>query len=348
MAADVRMRASLIWRMVVALGVLTVVSVCIAITAIVVGGFLAWFVFLALAGVLNVLLLPFLQYQNLDPNLIARPVLRNPLRIAVGSGLCLLPFLYYRPVRDEIREFRTELGEAGDTATETYPAVVEMVRRLAQQADIPAPDVYVVDRRRPESYALGGRSSGTIIVTTGLVRQLSDSELNAVLAHEISHLVNGDSRIMNLVLVPMLVAEHIGSDEPPTKRQAYRQVPEVNSLLAHLVLWVVLTAITKIQQLCCQFGIAILSRGREFAADRGAAKLTGSPGDLASALETLDDGRKRPAEDKRNWAKAASALDILPLEESIASRGPFRTHPSTEARIERLQALAEEMVTDDQ
>jgi heat shock protein HtpX len=114
--------------------------------------------------------------------------------------------------------------------------------------------------------------------------------------------------------------------------------------LARLVLWALLTVVTTGQRLCCQFGIAILSRGREFAADRGAAELTGAPSDLASALEALSDDRSRPSEDKHTWAKSASALDILPREAAVASPGPFRTHPSTEQRIERLEQLVVERV----
>jgi len=80
-------------------------------------------------------------------------------------------------------------------------------------------------------------------------------------------------------------------------------------------------------------------RGRQ-----GAAELTGAPSDLASALEALSDDRSRPSEDKHTWAKSASALDILPREAAVASPGPFRTHPSTEQRIERLEQLVVERV----
>ncbi|WP_226041920.1 M48 family metalloprotease [Natrinema sp. DC36] len=338
MTSGARIRASLLWRMVVALAVLTVVSILIAATAIVVGGSLAWLGILLVLYVLETLLLPFSGgYVG-----VVQWTFTHPLRVAVASGIPLLPVLYYWPVRDEIREFQAELGKAGAPASETHPELAAMARRLAQQGDVPEPDVYVADRRRPASYAVGGRSSGTVIVTTGLVNRLSTGELEAVLAHEISHLANGDSRIMNLVLVPMLVAEHVGSDDPPSRKLL---VSQPLAYLARLVLWALLTVVTTGQRLCCQFGIAVLSRGREFAADRGAAELTGAPSDLASALETLSDDRSRPSEDKRTWAKSASALDILPREAAVASPGPFRTHPSTERRIERLERLVVERVT---
>ncbi|WP_049927957.1 M48 family metallopeptidase [Halopiger goleimassiliensis] len=331
-----RMRLSLAWRMLAALAVLAVVSLVVAATAILAGGLLAWLALLPVVYALETLLLPFSggSYG------LFWSVLTSPLRVAVVAGIPLLPILYYRPVRDEIRAFRAELGEAGAPATETHPELANRTRRLAQQADIPEPDTYVADRQRAESYAVGGRSNGTIIVTTGLVSALSGDELEAVLAHEISHLANGDSRITNLVLVPMLVAERVGSDDPPSRELLVRQPL---GYLAHVGLWALLTAVTAVQRLCCQFGIATLSRGRELAADRGAAELTGSPGTLVSALETLSDRRSRPSEDKRTWAKSASVLDILPRDAS-ASRGPFRTHPSTETRIAHLETLLREQV----
>ncbi|MGQ3413110.1 M48 family metallopeptidase [Natrinema sp. LN54] len=330
-----RLRLSLLSRMGVALAVLLVVSVAIAVTAIVAGGVLAWLVLLPVLYALETLLLPvFGEYYGL-----LHWVLTDPAPVVIAAGTVLLPLLYFRPVRAKIRAFRTELGKAGAPASETHPELAEVVRRLAQQADVPEPDIYVADRRRPESYALGGRPDGTVIVTTGLLNRLSAAELEAVLAHELSHLVNGDSRIMNLVLVPMLIAEQVGSDDPPSRRLL---VSQPLAYLAHLVLWAALSVLTTVQRWACQLAIAVLSRSRELAADRGAAELTGSPSDLASALEALSDNRERPREDKRTWAKSAGALDILPRETAVGSRGLLRTHPDIETRLQHLETMVVE------
>lgn len=336
-----RLRLSLVVRMAVALVVLIVVSIGIAATAIIAGGVLAWFVLLPALYALETLLLPiFGEYYGF-----LHWALTNPVPVVIAAGTVLLPVLYYRPVRAEIRAFRTELGKAGAPASETHPELAEVVRRLAQQADVPVPAVYVADRRRPESYAVGGRSDGTVIVTTGLLNRLSAAELEAVLAHELSHLVNGDSRIMDLVLVPMLVAEHVGSDDPPSRKLL---VSQPLAYLAHLVLWAALSVLTTVQRWSCQLAIAVLSRSRELAADRGAAELTGSPSDLASALEALSGDRERPREDKRTWAKSAGALDILPRETAVGSRGLLRTHPDIETRLEHLERLVLERTSDGQ
>jgi heat shock protein HtpX len=323
-------------RLAAALLVLGVLSLVIAGTGVVVLGTLSWLGVLLFVILFSIFIGPVFDAQFGYVS----PVIEYAPEIVLASGLLLVPVLYLRPVREQVREFRAELGATGEPASETHPELSEIARRLAQQADIREPDVYVANRRRPESYAIGSRSNGTIVLTQGLVTELSRDELTAVLAHETSHLVNGDSRIMGLALTPMLLAEYIGSDDPPALKWIVR------APLAYLVslgAWAVLTVFTSAQRLCSQLGVAVLSREREFAADRGAAHLTGSPGDLAVALKTLDGERARPNADKRTWARSASALDILPREAAVADDGPFRTHPHTETRIQRLEQMAVEM-----
>lgn len=335
MSPALRTWVSLGWRMVVALAVLAVVSVAIALTAILVSGLVIWLGLVVIAFAIDYvwIVLPFLDgWLVLVGWLDATTV---PLILV--SGLLSLPIVYLRPVREEIREFRSELGQSGTLARDRHPEVANAARRLAQQAGIPEPAVYIANRSRPESYALGGRSDGTIVLTRGLIRQLSDRERQAVLAHEISHLTNGDSRILNLSLVPLLLAEQVGNDERPSLSPGAFMLPFLYP--ARLVAWAALLGLTTIQAGCCRLGVSVLSRGREFAADRGAARLTGEPAALASALRTLDDERGAPTEDKRHWEQSASVLDILPREESAWPFGLFRTHPRTATRLARLEQM---------
>lgn len=327
---------SLVPRLVAVLLILGLLLVVVGVTGVLASGAVAWAGLLVLSFLFGIFLEPLFGTQfGLFTTLLSHPVETTLL-----AGVVLAPVLYLPRVRTEIREFRTELGVSGDLASESHPELHEIASRLAQQAEIHPPAVSVVDRNRPESYAIGGRSNGTIVLTTELVNRLSRAEVTAVLAHEVSHLVNGDSRIMGLALTPLLFAEHIGSDDPPDLKWVIR------SPLAYLFslgAWAILSLVTRAQRLGSQLAIAVLSRERELAADRGAARLTGSPGDLASALGTLDRTRSRPVEDKRTWEQSASALDILPREESVAGDGPFRTHPKTDTRIRRLETMAAEM-----
>ena len=184
---------------------------------------------------------------------------------------------------------------------------------------------------------------GTVVITRGVIRQLDDDEITAVLAHEVSHLANRDGTLLQWLLVPMLVAEHVGYDERPALTSAHLLTGI--GYVAHLFVWAVVTVVMRAQLLACQLGVAVLSRGRELAADRAAAELTGAPSAVASALEKLDETRSRPTEDKRDFRRTTGVLDILPVENLQLVEGPFRTHPRTETRIARLQSLVEKIET---
>lgn len=219
----------------------------------------------------------------------------------------------------EVGRLREQLLADSDLAAESHPALVETTNRLALQADVPSPTLRISDSERPESFTLGTGADAVIVVSTGLLAVLSESEVTAVVAHEVSHLANADSRIMDTVLVPVLMADDLIDDNPRDPGDEFWN------------LWL------RLLKRYGQFGVAILSRGREWSADAGAAALTGSPATLASALATLSETRQTPATDLREWEQSTTALDILPPADREQATGPFRTHPSTAARIERLQ-----------
>lgn len=209
-----------------------------------------------------------------------------------------------------------------EPADEAFPELVGTTRRLAQVADVPPPTVRVRSTDRPESYTLGGRGSATIVVSSGMIEALSRDELEAVLAHEVSHVANGDSRIMGAALTPVSIVDDWMDDDPSDLEGVLQN--------AFFLPW----------KRYAQFGVAVLSRGREWAADAGAVAITGSPASLASALLRLDEARGRPTTDLRAWEESVAALDILPPGSEELAVGPFRTHPPTEERIERLERLA--------
>lgn len=270
--------------------------------------------------------------------------------IIVVTGTALAYRYYGDAVRAEVKQFEAELGTRGQRAEDYHPEIAAQAKRLAQRADLPVPAVRIVDRSRPESYALADSDGGTILVSQGVIDQLDDSEVEAVLAHEVSHLANRDSHIMRWLLIPMLVAEHIGSESPSYEKgrpignspELYHEGTPIIGYLGHVVGLKIVRAVTFVQVAGCQLGVAALSRGREFAADRGAAELTGSPAALASALEKLDTVRSRPDEDRRDFRRTAGVIDILPAENNRRIDGPFRTHPNTATRIERLESLVTE------
>lgn len=246
---------------------------------------------------------------------------RGLLFVLAVTGL-LTVVLVILEIRREIRGLRETLIEESVPAAEVDPELEGTVRRLAQLANVPAPGVYVTESDRPESFALGTGSSAVVVVSTGLLERLSSDHTAAVLAHEVSHLANWDSRLLSAALVPVLLAEDLLDPNPDDLVDVF---------------W---NACFRALQRYGQFAVAIISRGREWHADAGAVALTDSPAVLAGALEALDDTRRTPTEDFREWEATIVALDILPPGTEDRVSGPFRTHPSTERRIDWLRRVA--------
>lgn len=239
--------------------------------------------------------------------------------VVIGLGILLAFWITIGEVRSRIRQLREDILQDSVPAAAAHPSLVSRTRRLAHAADVPEPTVHVTDTVRPESVTIGTGADAVLLVSTGLLEALPDPELDAVLAHEIAHLANGDSRVMAAALAPVLAADEWIEDDPGRLGD---------------YLWNGLFSMLKV---IGQFGVAILSRGREWSADAAAAELTGSPAALAAALRRLDEARGPPETDLRDWERSVAVLDILPSDGPDISTGPFRTHPPTDERIAVLR-----------
>ncbi|WP_459192955.1 zinc metalloprotease HtpX [Halosimplex sp. J119] len=215
-----------------------------------------------------------------------------------------------------------------------FPELHATVSRLSQQADLPKPTIAVADTRTPNAFATGrSKSSATVAVTTGLLQTLDQEELEGVLAHELAHVKNRDVMVMTIAsflsTIAMLILRWgflFGGGGGRNRQGGGGGV--IVAVVASLVVWIV-----------SFFLIRALSRYREYAADRGAAAITGKPAALASALMTIDNRMdKVPKEDMRSQSEM-NAFFIIPIDKGVIAR-LFSTHPSTERRIERLQDLA--------
>ncbi|ERH08774.1 MAG: heat shock protein, MEROPS family M48B metallopeptidase [halophilic archaeon J07HX64] len=230
---------------------------------------------------------------------------------------------------------------ASEVDPSEYPGLHQTVERLAQQADLPKPTVAVAESKTPNAFATGrSQDSATVCVTTGLLGTLSNEELEGVLAHELAHVKNRDVIVMTIASFLSTIAFLIvrwgwlfsggggdGGDD------GGGGVGILGAILVSLVVWVVSFLL-----------IRALSRYREYAADRGAAVITGDPAALASALETIDsDMQATPSEDLRDQAEM-NAFFIIPIDKGIIGR-IASTHPSTEKRIENLRTLQRELET---
>jgi heat shock protein HtpX len=213
------------------------------------------------------------------------------------------------------------------------PELHAMIDRLCVQADLPKPKVAVADTRMPNAFALGrSPKSATVCATTGIMELLSPAELEGVMAHELTHVVNRDVLVMTLAAFFATIAAYIvqfgfffggGSMGDDDDNPSF------------LVLFLVSIAVYVVSFVLMQ----ALSRYREFAADRGAAIITGRPSALASALTKISSGMHRiPQKDLRATAEL-QAFYIFPVPSGKSIAGLFATHPPMEKRIAALQRL---------
>src|ERR687894_910509 len=211
------------------------------------------------------------------------------------------------------------------------PQLHAMIERLCVQADLPKPKVAVARTSMPNAFALGrSPKSATVCATTGIMELLSPAELEGVMAHELTHVQNRDVLVMTLAGFFATIAAYIvqfgfffggggDDDENPS----------------FLVLFLVSLAVYVISFFLMQ----ALSRYREFAADRGAALITGRPSALASALQRISSGMARIPQQDLRATRELQAFYIFPPGAGKSIAGLFATHPPMEKRIEALQRL---------
>jgi len=214
------------------------------------------------------------------------------------------------------------------------PELHAMIDRLCVQADLPKPKVAVAYTAMPNAFALGrSPKSATVCATTGIMELLEPAELEGVMAHELAHVANRDVLVMTVASFFATIAAFIvqfgfffgggmgGGDDDDDGGF----LPVILAALGVYAISFVL--------------MRALSRYREFAADRGAAVVTGRPSALASALVKIS-GRMDliPQRDLRA-ADQLAAFYIFPPGAKGKLTGLFSTHPPMEARIAALGRL---------
>jgi heat shock protein HtpX len=216
------------------------------------------------------------------------------------------------------------------------PQLHAIIDRLAVQADLPKPKVAVANTRMPNAFALGrSPKSATVCATTGIMELLSPAELEGVMAHELTHVANRDVLVMTLAGFFATIAAYIvqfgfffgGSSSDDDDGPSFMVL-----LLVSLAVYVV-----------SFFLMQSLSRYREFAADRGAAVITGRPSALASALQKISAGMQRIPQQDLRAASELQAFFIFPAGTGKSLSNLFSTHPPMEKRIERLMRLESQL-----
>ncbi|HEU4974195.1 MAG TPA: zinc metalloprotease HtpX [Baekduia sp.] len=232
---------------------------------------------------------------------------------------------------------RIALAAAGarEVSPADAPELHALIERLCVQADLPKPRVAIADTRMPNAFAMGrSQKAATVCVTTGLLRLLTPSELEGVLAHELTHVVNRDVMVMTIAsffasIAALIVRFGVFFGGGRSRNQdASFAVVIVVSAAVYAISFLLLRA---------------LSRYREFAADRGAAVITGRPSALSSALLKISGTMDRiPDRDLRTVAQM-NAFFILPARHRNAFSNLFSTHPPLEQRLAALSRLERQL-----
>ncbi|MGB7569774.1 MAG: zinc metalloprotease HtpX [Chitinivibrionales bacterium] len=226
---------------------------------------------------------------------------------------------------------------ARQAGPEDAPKLYNVVKRLAERADIPMPKVYIVENPSPNAFATGRNPRhASVAATTGILQILSEEELEGVMAHELSHVRNRD------ILISSIAATIAGAI----------------TLIANVVQWgamfggssrdendrgniFVMLAMAILAPIAAMIIQMAISRSREYAADYAGAKLCRKPLALASALGRLENTvRQIPMQ---GGSPTTAHLFIVNPFRGGVMRNLFSTHPPMEERIRRLERLSREM-----
>ena len=218
------------------------------------------------------------------------------------------------------------------------PRLHETVSRLCAIADLPKPKVAIVDSNVPNAFATGrSKGSAVVAVTTSLKQKLSQPEIEAVLAHELSHVKNRDMLVITIAsflstVAALLVRNMLFFGMGGGDRDRKGAGAAIIIFVVSIVVWIISFLL-----------IRALSRYREFAADRGSAIITGRPSNLASALMKISGVMENvPTRDLRE-VEAMNAFFIIPAVSGESLMNLFSTHPSVEARIRALEEMEQRM-----
>jgi heat shock protein HtpX len=210
----------------------------------------------------------------------------------------------------------------------------QMVKSLAENAQLPMPKVYVINENQPNAFATGRNpENAAVAATVGIMQILSERELRGVMAHELAHVKNRDTLISTISATVAGAIASIaqfgmlfggGRDDNGERN--------VNPILGILVMLLAPLAASLIQM--------AISRSREFEADRGGAEISRDPKALASALEKIHNYAHRiPNETAEAHPETGQMMIINPLS-GRSFDSLFSTHPRTEERIEKLMQLS--------
>lgn len=223
------------------------------------------------------------------------------------------------------------MHRAVEASPQNAPEFHEIVRRLAEAANLPMPRLYIFDSPQPNAFATGrDPSHAALAASSGLLKSLSHEEVAGVMAHELAHVANRDTLTMTVAATLAGAISMLANFAFVFNRRGRGNA--FGSLLAILL---------------APFAAAIvqmaISRTREYAADQSGSMICGRPLWLASALEKIAVASGKIRNDTAEMHPATAHMFIVNPLGFAAADSLFSTHPRVENRIDALARLAEEM-----
>jgi heat shock protein HtpX len=208
----------------------------------------------------------------------------------------------------------------------------EIVERLARKADLPMPKVYIIPEGAPNAFATGrSPKTAAVAATKGLLDDLSKDEIEAVMAHEMTHIKNRDTLISTLAAVIASAIMHITAIAKWGMIFGFGRSDD-DERGGGLFVTILMIILAPIAAVLIQTAI---SRSREYMADKGSKGLIGSGMPLANALRKIETMSKRGHVMKTTAPETAHMFIMNPIS-GKAVLSLFRTHPATEDRIQKL------------
>ncbi len=244
--------------------------------------------------------------------------------LALGVGLVMNVWAYWFSDKMVLKMYNAQAVDE-----HTAPEFYNMVKELAERAELPMPKVYLINEEQPNAFATGRNpANAAVAATTGILRILSARELRGVMAHELAHVKHRDILIST---ISATVAGAISALANFGMMFGGRGDSRPNPILQIAVMILAPLAASVIQM--------AISRGREYEADRGGAEISGDPEALAQALGKIERYAKGlPMEAAEAHPATAQMMIINPLSGG-GIKGLFSTHPATAERISRLMAM---------
>jgi heat shock protein HtpX len=251
------------------------------------------------------------------------------LLIVVGMAF----FQYYTSDKLALRASGAKV-----VSREEAPQLHEMVERLCALADLPKPRVAIIDTPVPNAFATGrSPNHAAVAVTTGLWDRLEPAEVEGVLAHELAHIANRDVLIMTVASFFAMLAALL------TRFGIYGGMFGGGRRDSGPPVWLIVMLVAIVTYALSYILIRTISRYREYAADRGAAIITGAPEQLMSALQKISSQMSLiPQKDLREL-EGMNAFFIIPAKAKSSAAELFASHPPLEKRLAALAEIARQM-----